>query len=82
MAALVLFVLGLVVGFLNITTKETEKFLIAAIALIVLGVASVQTLTILGTAVGDALNAILSLIAFVEASALVVAAKAVIEMER
>jgi hypothetical protein len=34
MAALVLFVLGLVVGFLNITTKETEKFLIAAIALI------------------------------------------------
>jgi len=73
--------LGLIVGFLNITAKETEKFLIAAIALIVLGVASVQALSILGTTIGTALNTILaSLIAFVGASTLVVAVKAVIEM--
>ncbi|MBW2980799.1 hypothetical protein KY360_05275 [Candidatus Woesearchaeota archaeon] len=80
-AALVLFVLGLIVGFLNIAAKETEKFLIAAIALILLGVASIQSLSILGTTVGTALNTILaSLIAFAGASALVVAVKAVIEM--
>ena len=83
MVALVLFVLGLVVGFLNITAKETEKFLIAAVAIIVLGVASVQTLSILGTVVGDALNTVLaSFIAFVGAAALVVAVKAIVELEK
>jgi hypothetical protein len=79
--ALVLFVLGLVVGFLNVTVKETEKFLIAAIALIVLGVASIQTLSVLGMVVSDIINAVLAnFIAFVGASALVVAVKAVIEI--
>jgi hypothetical protein len=79
--ALVLFVLGLVVGFLNVTVKETEKFLIAAIALIVLGVASIQTLSILGIVVSDILNAILAnFTAFVGASALVVAIKAIIDI--
>lgn len=83
MVALVLFVLGLIAGFLNITAKETEKFLIAAVALIVLGVASIQVLAILGTNVGDALNMILAnLIAFVGASALVVAVKAIIELNK
>ncbi|MFC1686744.1 hypothetical protein ACFL0E_00095 [Nanoarchaeota archaeon] len=83
MAALALFVLGLVVGFLNITAKETEKFLIAAIALIVLGVAGIQSLSILGTTISVALSTILaSLIAFAGASALVVAVKAVIEMSK
>jgi len=83
MAALVLFVLGVIVGFLNITAKETEKFLIATIALMVLGVAGIQSLSILGTVIGTALSTILaSLIAFAGASALVVAVKAVIEMGR
>ena len=81
MAALALFVLGIVVGFLNITAKETEKFLIATVALIVLGVAGIQSLSILGTTIGTALSTILaSLIAFAGASALVVAVKAIIEM--
>jgi hypothetical protein len=79
--ALVLFVLGLVVGFLNVTVKETEKFLMAAIALIVLGVASIQTLSVLGVVVSDIINAVLAnFIAFVGASALVVSVKAVIEI--
>lgn len=83
MAALALFVLGLIVGLLNIADKETEKFLIAAIALIVLDVASIQTLAILGTTIGAALNTILaSVIAFVGASALVVAIKAIIDLGR
>jgi hypothetical protein len=81
MVALGLFVLGLIVGFLNVTAKETEKFLIAAIALIVLGVASIQTLSVLGIVVSGVLNAILAnFTAFVGASALVVAIKAIIEM--
>ncbi len=83
MIALVLFVLGLVVGFLNITTKETEKFLIATVALVIMGVASIQTLSILGTSISGAINTMLaSFIAFVGASALVLAVKAVIELNR
>lgn len=79
MIALVLFVLGLIVGFLNITTKETEKFLIATTALIVLGVGSLQALTVLGTTIGGAINTFLvSFIAFVGAAGLVVAVKTVI----
>lgn len=82
MATLVLFILGLITGFLNITGTETEKFLIAAIALMVLGVASIQALAVLGTAISTVLNTILaSLIAFAGASALVIAVKAIIEME-
>lgn len=81
MAALVLFVLGLIVGFLNIRAKETEKFLLATIALMLLGIGSIETLTILGTTISTALNTILaSLTAFAGASALVVAVKAVLEI--
>ena len=81
MAALGLFMIGLVVGFLNITAKETEKFLIATIALVVLGVGSIQTLSVLGATISAALNTILaSLIAFAGASTLVVSVKAIIEM--
>ena len=81
MAALILLILGLIVGLLNIAAKETEKFLIATIALIVLGVASIQTLSILGTTIGTALNTILaSLIAFAGAAALIVAIKAIVEI--
>ena len=81
MAALGLFVLGLIVGFLNIAAKETEKFLLATIALMLLGIGSIGTLTILGTTISTALNTILaSLTAFAGASALVVAVKAVLEI--
>ncbi|HLC47056.1 MAG TPA: hypothetical protein VJI75_04955 [Candidatus Nanoarchaeia archaeon] len=82
MAAVLLFVLGLLVGFLNVTTKETEKFLIAAVALIVIGVANIQALSALGTAISTAVNTILlSFVSFVGASALVVSVKSIIEME-
>ena len=81
MVALVLFVVGLIVGFLNVTTKETEKFLLATVTLLVLGVGSIQTLAVLGTAVSATLSTVLgSMIAFVGAAALVVAVKAVVEL--
>jgi len=79
MIALILFVLGLIVGFLNVTTKETEKFLIATIALIMLGVGSIQAFAIMGTTIGVAANTILaSFMAFVGAAGLVVAVKSII----
>lgn len=81
MVALALFVLGLIVGLLHISTKETEKFLIATIAIVILGVASIQTLSILGTTISAALNTILaSFIALAGAASLVVAVKAIVEM--
>ena len=79
--ALVLFILGIIVGFMNIGDKETDKYLIAIVALTVLGVASIQVLGVLGTAVGGFLNTILAnFIAFVGASALVVSVKSIIEL--
>ena len=80
MAALILLGLGLIVGFLKIGTKKAEQFLIATVVLLVLGVASIEALSILGTSISAAVNTILaSFIAFVGASALVVAVKTIVE---
>jgi len=77
--ALVLFVLGLVVGFLNISEKDSNKFLVANIALLTGGIASISAVSILGI-VSSYLNTILgSFVAFVSAAALVVAIKAIFE---
>lgn len=77
--ALVLFLLGLVVGFLNISEKDSNKFLLATIALLTGGLASISALSMLGV-VSAYLNAILgSFVAFVSAAALVVAIKVVFE---
>ncbi|MBS3088893.1 hypothetical protein J4402_03905 [Candidatus Pacearchaeota archaeon] len=80
--ALVIFVLGLVVGFLNVTEKESTKFLIASIALLVGGIASIGALSVLGS-ISTYISAILvNLIALVSAAALVVAIKAVFETSK
>lgn len=77
--ALVLFVLGLVVGFLNVKDKDLIKFLVATSALLILGVASIGALSILAV-VSDYIDSILgNFISFVGAAALVVSIKAVIE---
>ncbi len=75
---LVLVILGLVVGFLNISQKEANDFLIAAIALSLVGVGAnaAQLSTI--PAIGSVVQAIVVNIAvFVAPAALVVALKAV-----
>lgn len=80
--AIVLFLLGLVVGFLNISQKDSSKFLLATIALLIGGVASITAISIFGV-VSVYLTSILgSFIAFVSAAALVVAIKAVFETGR
>lgn len=79
---LILFILGLVIGFLNISEKDHVKFLVASVALLVLGVGSISALSILNI-VSTYLNAILSnFIAFVSAAALVIAIKSIVETSK
>lgn len=73
-----LFVLGLIVGFLNVTEKESTAFLVAVVALLVIGIAGLQ-LGGLTQVVTGILN---NLIAFVSAAALIVAVKQVLAIAR
>lgn len=73
---LVLVILGLVIGFLNISEKEMTPFLVATVALVVTGTAS-NSLTVI-PAVGPYLEAIVRNIAvLVTPAALIVSLKAV-----
>jgi len=67
----ILIILGLIVGLLNITGKEILLFLVAAIALIVVG-RVFEPLSLLG--IGEILDNIVSYIAIFMAPAAVVAA--------
>ena len=76
--AIVLLILGLIVGFLNISKGENQLYLIAVIALLIVGVGSIQALSILGVTLSDWVNTMFAnFIAFVAASGLVVAVKTV-----
>ena len=82
---LVLVILGLIVGLLNITDKETEKFLIAAVALMVVGTTAGGLTVIDGvlSPVGSMLAGIVVQIGvFVAPAALIVAIKAVYNLAR
>lgn len=72
--AVFLFVLGLIVGFLNVTEKESTGFLVAVIALLVIGVAGLQ----LGKLTPIFVAMLNNFIAFVGAAGLIVALKQVI----
>lgn len=75
---LVLVILGLIVGFLNIGDKETTPFLIAAIALIVLGSARLGSIDVAIAPIGSVLQSMVTMIAvFVAPAALIVSLKAV-----
>lgn len=69
-----LVILGIIVGFLNISEKETTAFLVAAIALVAAGTASFSAIG----AVGSVIDSILGFIGnFVAPAAVIVALKAV-----
>jgi hypothetical protein len=72
--AVVLVVLGLVVGFLNIKDKEIFNFLIATIAIVAVGAANLSEIPWIGTYLA---RMVLNIAAFVAPAALVVALKAV-----
>jgi hypothetical protein len=69
-------VLGLLVGFLNVTGRETGRFLIATLALVVAGLALKD---VFGATVASILTAY---IAFTAASALIVALKEVYSIQK
>ncbi len=68
---IVLIILGIIIGFLNITASEILLFLVATIALVVVGNAFAQ-LTVLK--IGAILGGILSLVAALMAPAAIIAA--------
>ena len=68
----VLVLLGLVVGFLNITAKETTEFLVATLTLLLIG--SAGAIPALGIVV---LSILANIVAFVAPAALIVALKSI-----
>ena len=78
---LLLVVLGLIVGFTNITAKESTPFLIAAIALLVASVAGLGHINVLipylGTILEEIVKAVLIMVA---PAALIVGVKAFYEL--
>ena len=78
----ILAVLGLVVGFLDITSRESHKYLMSVVALLVIGTASISTFSALGSFYGLTESIITNVIAFVAASGLVVAIKEILTMGR
>jgi len=70
-----LVILGLIVGLLNVKGKETQEFLVATIALLIVG--SAGALPSLGLTVTSILS---NLVAFVAPAALIVSLKALWEL--
>lgn len=77
----ILFILGLLVGFLNVSRKDHTTFLIAVLVLLVLGAGGISALSefrLLG--IYDYLvTAISSFVAFVGAAGLIVAIRAILD---
>lgn len=69
--SIILYILGLIVGFLHITDKESTSFLVALIALIIIGVATVQ----LGGLTYIMASILNNFIGFLSAAGLIVALK-------
>jgi len=79
LSSFILIALGLLVGFLNINEKEAEKFLVASIALLVVGTASFSVILLNGTEFAGTVQMVLNnFVSFVAAAAFVVALKAVV----
>ena len=74
--ALILVILGLVVGFLNVAEKNVVKLLVAIVALGVVGAAALSVIPALDVYLVAILN---NFLVFVGAAGLVVAVKAVVE---
>jgi hypothetical protein len=77
--ALILVILGLIVGFLNINEKDTIKLLLAVIALALTGSATAMVVPAIYTYLQSILE---NLLVFSGAAALVVAIKAIIEVTK
>jgi len=74
----ILVILGLIVGFLNVTERESTPFLVGVIALLVIGIAGLGVVKYIGWLV-PILN---NIIAFVAAAGIVVAIKQVLAIAK
>ena len=75
---LVIVILGLVIGFVNITATEVQPFLIAALALFAFSMANLEAVNTLIPYLGSVLNSVVAYVAYlVGPAALVVALRAV-----
>lgn len=74
-----LFVLGIIIGILNVTGKESHSFLLAAVALLLVGSATGSVLGGLAAQLEAALNAFT---VFVAGAALLVALREVVTISR
>ena len=73
-----LVVLGIVVGILNVSEKETTSFLVAAAALMIAGTASFDSINQVASGAGTIINSIINYIGvFVAPAAIIVALKAI-----
>jgi hypothetical protein len=77
MALGVLVILGIIVGFLNVTGKEVEKFLMGTIALILVGTVGLNLAAVIGAAAGVVNGIVQAFVSFVAGAALIVALKEV-----
>jgi uncharacterized membrane protein len=75
----VLVILGIIVGLLNITTKETMPFLTSSIALLVVGSAGLERLPVVGSLVKSVLT---SIVTFVAPAAVIIALKTVFDIAK
>lgn len=81
-ASLILVILGLIVGFMNVTEKEATNYLVAVIALIVVGLAGLQALAVLGSLYTWIQTVLTSFVTFVAAAGVVVAIKVLFEVAK
>ncbi|MFH1854839.1 MAG: hypothetical protein ABH810_00265 [bacterium] len=78
-SAILLVILGLVVGFLNINEKEAEKFLVATTALLIIGTASFSVILLNGADFAGTIQMVLNnFVSFVASAAFVVALKTIV----
>jgi hydrogenase/urease accessory protein HupE len=75
--AYLLIIIGLIVGFANIKQKETHLFLVAAVALLLVGSAGLQTIPTIGSYIDLILK---NIVAFVAPATLIIALKAIYDM--
>ena len=81
-ALTILAVLGLIVGFLNISAKKSQEYLVAAIAILIIGSAGIQAFSALGQLYALYTSILTNTIAFVAASAIVVAIKEILYLNK
>ena len=77
--SVILIILGLIIGFMNITEKETTSFLIATMALLLVGTAGLEKIEIIKNYIAPIL---LNIATAVAPAALIVALKAIVELAK